>query len=452
MVEPARRRRVDKPDSVPRRLSTSIRLSEVSQSGLRFEASAFNIDARHAVEAMRAAGVPLVPLYGSGGLCKEAHNAFRFTRVYVSPEKGIPFLSSSDIISMRPDIESYLSRKVTKKLDELIARKWDVLISRSGTIGNVGLTSGTFEGKALSEDVIRVTAPQPEDAGYVAAFLRCKYGRLQIAQATYGSVIKHIEPDHLRRVLIPNLPRERFEIGNAVNRAYALRDEANHLLNRADEKLHEFLRLPYLVTLMGKTNGPIFIKTRASNLTNRLEASFHDPVAEKAEEILDRKEFETTFLADPRMVREIRPITKFRKRVYVQTGGIPMLSSKQLMQIDPVDVKRLAKGAHTKDLTEIALKHNMVTVSCSGTIGRVQIVPAYMEGWTANQHATRIVAADSMSPGFLYAWLASDYGQRLTKRFAYGSVILEIDKEMIGSVPIPLPPGKVRDQIGDLVL
>jgi hypothetical protein len=44
------------------------------------------------------------------------------------------------------------------------------------------------------------------------------------------------------------------------------------------------------------------------------------------------------------------------------------------MQIDPVDVKRLAKGAHTKDLPEIALKKNMVTISRSGTIGRVQII------------------------------------------------------------------------------
>ena len=94
----------------------------------------------------------------------------------------------------------------------------------------------------------------------------------------------------------------------------------------------------------------------------------------------------------------------------------------------------------------------MVTVSCSGTIGRVQIIPAYMEGWTANQHATRLVAAKDMSSGYLYAWLSSDYGQRLLKRHSYGSVILEIDRDMIGSVSIPLPPRSIRDRIGDLVL
>ena len=100
---------------------------------------------------------------------------------------------------------------------------------------------------------------------------------------------------------------------------------------------------------------------------------------------------------------------------------------------------------------EIALKRDMVTVSCSGTIGRVQIIPAYMEGWTANQHATRLVAGSEVSSGYLYAWLSSDYGQRLLKRHSYGSVILEIDRDMIGAVPIPLPTRSVRYKVGDLV-
>ena len=58
---------------------------------------------------------------------------------------------------------------------------------------------------------------------------------------------------------------------------------------------------------------------------------------------------------DRRVTKEIRPITKFRERTYVEKGGIPLLSSKQIFQIDPIDIKRLAKGAHTKDLPEIQL-------------------------------------------------------------------------------------------------
>lgn len=94
----------------------------------------------------------------------------------------------------------------------------------------------------------------------------------------------------------------------------------------------------------------------------------------------------------------------------------------------------------------------MIAVTCSGTIGRVQIIPAYMADWTANQHANRLLAASDMNAGYLYAWLASNYGYSLMTRHAYGSVILEFDREMLSSVPIPLPDRTTRDEIGNLVL
>lgn len=439
------------PAALPK-FSTSVRLSEMLEEGLRFEAGAYNIEARHAVEQMRAAGLALMPLYGESGLCHEAHNAFRFVRVWVSKERGYPFLSSADIISMKPNIEYYLSKKLTKNLDHLIIKKWDVLISCSGTIGNVGLASASLAGTALSQDAIRLRARDPETAGYVTAFLRCKYGRLQIVQATYGSVIKHIEPLHLQRITIPELKDARAQIGSQIVKAYELRDEANKLLDEADFSLHNLLKLPPLSSVCPDKEGPVVVRQRASKLLFRFDGSFHDPIAKAAEKVLRKSDSEVVRLNDPRVTREIRPITKFRKRVYVPEGGIPMFSSKQLMQIDPVDIKRLAKGAHTKDLPEIALERDMVTVSCSGTIGRIQIIPAYMEGWTANQHATRLVASKEIGPGYLYAWLASDYGQRLLKRYSYGSVILEVDKDMMGSVSIPLPSSEIRKKIGDLVL
>jgi type I restriction enzyme, S subunit len=422
--------------------------------GLRFEAGAYNIEARHAVEQMRAAGLPLVALYSEDGeaLCHEAHNAFRFVRVWVAKERGYPFLSSADIISMKPDIQYYLSKKLTDRLDHLVIKKWDVLISCSGTIGNVSLASASFAGIALSQDAIRLRAKDAETAGYITAFLRCRFGRLQIVQATYGSVIKHIEPLHLQRIQIPEFQGTRNQIGSQVVRAYELRDEANKLLEEADSKLHALLKLSPLSDVYSVKSGPIIVRQRASKLSFRFDGSFHDAVAKAAEKVLRKSDWEIATLGDPRVTREIRPITKFRKRVYVPHGGIPLISSKQLMQIDPVDIKRLAKGAHTKDLPEIALNRDMVTVSRSGTIGRVQIIPAYMEGWAGSEHATRLLAGSEVSPGYLYAWLASDYGQRLLKRHSYGSVILEVDKEMIASVPIPLPPTATRNKIGDHVM
>ncbi|MDM3856913.1 MAG: restriction endonuclease subunit S [Aphanizomenon gracile PMC649.10] len=435
------------------KLSTTIRLSEVFDAGIRLEASAFGIEAHNAVTALENSGLQLMPLYGEAGLCQEAHNAFRFKRIYVSSEHGVPFLSSSEIISLKPRIEKYLSRKYTKNLNKLLIQKWDVLISCSGTIGNISLASETFVNKALSQHAIRLRAADADTAGYITAFLRSLYGRPQLTQSTYGSVIVHIEPEHLKRVLIPNLPPiRRIAIGRLMCQAGELRDEANRLLDEADRLLHERLKLPYLKSIAPTGKKTSIAKIKASQLLGRLEGSFHDPAAIAAEKQLHELSCEITTVGDSRVTKEVRAITKFRKRTYVEKGGIPLLSSKQIFQIDPVDVKRLAKGAHTKDLPEIQLEENMIAVTRSGTIGRVQIIPTYMAQWTASEHATRFLASEDINPGYLYAWLASDYGYCLITRHSYGSVILEVDKEMFSSVLIPLPEPSIFNEIGNLVL
>ena len=186
--------------------SVGVCLSEVASASLRLEASAYALEARQAVAELRACSHPLKALLGETGMCQEAHNGTRFARVYVGEVNGIRFLSSSDIIGLRPERGNYLSRKHTPKLNLLTIQPWMVLVSRSGTIGNVSLASPRMAGWALSEDVIRITAPDRDTAGFVCAFLRSHWGRNQLRGLTYGSVIQHIETHHLGLVWIPDLP------------------------------------------------------------------------------------------------------------------------------------------------------------------------------------------------------------------------------------------------------
>jgi type I restriction enzyme, S subunit len=442
---------VHAPKTEVERLGSSIRLSEVLSSDLRLDASAYGVAARNAIAALKASGLPLIPLFGPEGFSQEAHNAFRFKRIYVRPEQGVPFLSSSEIISMRPRADRFISRTLTPKLTDLIIKKWDVMISCSGTVGNVGLAGDTFADKALSQDAIRVRTSHAETAGYIAAFLRSHYGRPQLREATYGSVIGHIEPHHLQRILVPDLPPiRRIAIGELMCQATELRDKANTLLDEADRLLCESLRLSPLDKSFHE--GSRISKIRVSDLTDRFDSSFHDPLVRIVVTILNGLTMPVTTMGDKRVTRIIRGVTKFRKRVYVERGGIPLLNSKQVFQIDPVDIKHLAKGAHTKDLPEIQLRENMILVSSSGTIGRAQIVPKYMSTWAANEHLHRVVPADEMHPGYLYAWLASDYGKCLIQRYSYGSVISEIDSDMLRSAPVPLADETIRNVIGELVL
>lgn len=433
-----------------------LKLSDLSKSTFRLDAG-FQIATKlgdNGLQDLENSGLDKKPLYGKNGFCREAFYPLRFKRTYVeSNEKGIPFLLGSEIFSFRPETTSYLSRKNTYDLASLMIQKWDVLISRCGTVGNVGLATDSLVGKALSEQVIRLRLDDANTAGYITAFLRSRYGHPQVSNAACGSVIPCIEPKRLEQILIPDLPPiRRIAIGRLMCEAGELRDEANQLLDEADRLLHERLNLPYLKSIAPQGDESAIAKIKASQLMGRLEASFHNPVAIAAESQLPKLAVAVTTVGDSQVTKEVRAITRFRKRTYVEKGGIPLLSSKQLFQIDPVAVKKLAKGAHTKDLPEIQLEENMIAVTRSGTIGRVQIIPAYMAKWTASEHATRFLAAEDMNPGYLYAWLASDYGYCLITRNSYGSVILEVDKDMFSSIPIPLPELSVRNEIGNLVL
>jgi type I restriction enzyme S subunit len=75
-----------------------------------------------------------------------------------------------------------------------------------------------------------------------------------------------------------------------------------------------------------------------------------------------------------------------------------------------------------------------------------------MTGWAGSEHATRIIPLNEIVAGYLYAWLSSEYGKQLITRYAYGSVILEIDKEMLASVPVPLLQPADQAHVAQLVL
>ena len=431
-------------DDRPRH-GTTVKISDVFDNGGRFEASAFGIDRRNAVAAVEAGG--FVSLYGEGGLAYEAHNAFRFARVYVEPEHGVPFLTSADIIAFTPGTDRFLSRTKTDRLDELLVRHWDVLISCSGTVGNVALAGERIAGMALSQDAIRVRFEEPHLAGFVSGFLRSRFGRPQLTGAAYGSAVWHIEPHHLENVAVPAFDAAVVRsIGEAVMRATVMRDDANDKLDAADAVLRDQLGLRQLPRVPAGSEG---FAVRSSALADRFEAAYHTPQATAAQDALKALPYPVATLGDPKVTEEVRAITRFRKRVYVPTGGIPMLNSRQLFQIDPIRRKSIAKGATRADIIdEIRLQPDMICVTCSGTIGRVQIVPRYMAEWTASQDAMRIVANE---PGYVYAWLASEYGQALLQRHTYGSLIPHIDLDQLASVPVPLPPAEIRAEVGALV-
>lgn len=315
---------------------------------------------------------------------------------------------------------------------------------RSGSIGVVTYVSQTLHNRIFSDDLIRLECIEEGTSGYLYAFLRTATGRALIKTNEYGAMIPHIEPSHLETVPIPNPPEAlRHRIHKLILKSYALRDESNELLSQAERLLFEALRLPPLAQVQPRyfksSAGPCNYSIKLSQLAGRLEASYHVPIVSAILHRLKKGAAELTTIDDPRLSRRVVLPGRFA-RVYVQEGqGIPFFGGRQILELDPAKKKYLSLAHHAKRIKEqLTLEQNMILVTCSGTIGKVALVPKHWEGWTASQHMIRIVPASTDIAGYLYVFLATDYGRELITRSSYGAVVPEIDRQHVGQVTIPL--------------
>jgi type I restriction enzyme, S subunit len=240
--------------------------------------------------------------------------------------------------------------------------------------------------------------------------------------------------------------------------SFSLRDESNVLLDQAQEMLRETFDLPPVEDLSGEDFVPNIgvrnFSVPSTDIAGRFEARYHNPQVRAITKFLETKASLVTTVGNERVSKKVILPGRF-KRVYVEAGqGVPFFGGKELLELDPSGKKYLSIKQHGKRIQDqLQLKQNTVLVTCSGTIGKVALVPKHWEGWAASQHVLRVIPASDEMAGYLYAWLASDYAFPLIQRFTYGAVVDEIDHHHLSEVAVPLPKDTSQlKKISDLVL
>ncbi|WP_346979932.1 restriction endonuclease subunit S [Christensenella minuta] len=438
----------------------TVSLSDVLDTGKRLEASVFEVEGRHAREAVENCTWGTVPLGEPGnGLLEKAYYPGRFKRIYCSAECGVPFYLPSQMTDIRPKPDKYISALTKCDISDLKLKRGDLLLTRSGTIGNSTIVSQTLEDVVFSDDVIRVTPKNPIDLGYLYAFFRSETGYKILQTNQYGSVIRHIEPEHLYSICVPNPPEAiKKKINDLIMQSYRLRDESNELLDTATKMLVETLNLPPIKEFQIEQFGDGYetnnYSVKLSETNKRLDGSYHVPIAKAITEHLRRNAKELLTVGDKRVSKDIILPGRF-KRVYVEEGqGRVFFGGKQLFELDPSNKKYLSLAHHGDRIKEqLELHENMTLITCSGTIGKVTLVPRQWERWAANQHIIRVVPASDEIAGYLSVFLSSEYGYPLITRFTYGSVVDEINATHVSQIPFPILADKpIQDKINQLAL
>ncbi len=437
---------------------TSVSLTEVFNNKLRLEANSFNLEAKAAKEKIFSNIYGVIKLWSDNGLVEKAFHRPRFKRIYVD-HKEIPFYQPSSITDVYPKPSKYISAKTETNLKSLKVKKGMLLMTVSGTIGKVAIAGKKLDNQIFSHDLLRLTGKGKYDTGYIYCYFLSEAGQHILQSNNYGAVIKHIEPEHLQNIIIPNATEIlKKEIHELIIKSYDLRDESNDLIDQAEQILYDELQLKpieELETIFFDSSVDLRnYTTKLSGLKLRFEASFHVPSTQAILKAIKLNSKEVTNIGDKRIASNIILPGRF-KRVYVEKhNGIPFFGGKQLLELNPSNIKYLSLDQHTKRIGEqLCLKENMTAVTCSGTIGKVNIIPKHWENWTLNQHVMRIVPANLNIAGYIFCWLNTEFGHRLITRQTYGSVVDEIDDRHLSQVEIPLLKNeKKQKEINDLVL
>lgn len=435
----------------------SVSIEEVLASNLRLEANVFNVEGRKAREVLKNCKWDIKTLTGIDGIAT-AYLRGRFKRIFVQKSK-YPIFQPAQILELYPKPYKYISALTPTDINALRVKKGQILMSCSGTIGKCIIATKKFDNQIFSHDLLRIDTIDKDDIGYLYVYLISDIGQSLIKTNNYGAVIQHIEPEHLDFVQVPIADKKiRNKIHNLIMSSFDYRDQANEIIDKAEQLFIKELGLPPIENLTpsfyDKKAEVRTFSVKLENLNNRFEGSYHNPIVLS---ILD------CFLDNAETIKPMRQLCKditmpgIFKRIYVsKEDGVPFLGTNDILEINPRVEKFLSKTGHKKLIEkELAVKENTILITDRGTIGNVVLIPEYYEkeNWTVSQNSIRIIPQSIDFAGYIYIFLNSEYGKALSKRETYGAVIDMIDPSNAGQIPVPiLKNKKVMKEINDLAL
>lgn len=420
----------------------SVTLADVMSRGKRLEARVFDVDAKYAYDLINKNKYGCLPLYGEGSIVNRAYYGGRLKRNYVPKEHecAIGFIGSAEMLDIYPRPIKFMADEESVK--DLHVSEGTVLLSRSGTIGNVSFCNKTLSGFLVSEHAMRLECN--DYSGYVYTFLKTNIGKKMVCSNIYGAVIQQIEPEHLFNVPIPNAPIEiKKQIHNLIIKSYELRDESNKLIDQATDLLIDELNLSAINEFkQNNIKNPTSVNAfnvKLSNLVGRADASYHLPIVDAIIEHLKNHAAEVATIGDKRISKQIILAGVFKRTYVEEEYGYPFLGGKEITQLNPKTEKYLSKSIHKKRYEkELKVTENMILVTDRGTIGTTTLVPRHWNGYAVSQNVLKIIPANDDIAGYVYIFLNSEWGTELVRRQTYGSVVDMIDNNSLASVEIPL--------------
>lgn len=420
----------------------------------RFDCGPFTrggIEARKHIEGLSCEKDRLVDVT-LGGLEGIYHVGQEKIRWVESPEYGIPFLRSTDILRADLSNTTLISRSQVARNPLFQCPEGTTLITRSGSIGRMAYCRKEMAEMAISQDVLKVVPnPSAIPPGYLYAFLSSRFGIPQVVAGQFGAIIVHIEAENIMNLPVPRLGEKiEHQVHDLVQQAAEKRSEAMHLFHLADEWLHSVvLKTPQDGGQL-PASSPSVTSISSSQAQSRLDAFYYEASNLTARAILDAagKAHGSSRLDD---VSDVFIPGIFKRRYASDPAfGVPYLTGATVYTLSPSSDQYLLHAV--ADQYRLRVKDGMILIQdsgqLSGLIGRPVCVGKALDGFACTNNMVRVEPHDPDDAGYIFAVLASEEGVRLLKREASGTSIPHLESKRIGSIEIPWPSETIRKDIG----
>jgi type I restriction enzyme S subunit len=307
---------------------------------------------------------------------------------------------------------------------------------------------------AASTNFMRVV-PNPDriKPGFLFAFLSSKYGISLLTQNKTGSVIPNLLPSHIATLPVPRLGVVELQVHNLIQRAADDLTESSSLMRTATSQLfeasglcepkrHKYLddnrRLGWTELAPNKFNlRALYYDPRVREMMNQVTSIKFD----KLGDLVSKDNFEGHII--------------FKRIDSDEENGIMLLGQGSAFQLRP-EGRWIARK--TIEGLGLEVPANTTLIACHGTLGESEL---YCRATYVTQRGSRyaysgdfyrcIPKNESISPGYLYAFLRSDFAFRIMRAMSTGSKQQYQHPYLMAEMPIPRLANQIELEIGEKV-
>jgi type I restriction enzyme S subunit len=353
---------------------------------------------------------------------------------------NLPFLCKRDAYS--------------RKLSYLKLESGMTLISCSGTIGRMSFVRPDMANMWSSQDVMKICPDREKIApGYLYAFLSSKYGVPLVISGTYGAIIQHIEPDHIRNLPVPRLREIEVKADDLMSRSSEAFCKYQSLIDAARARVLKEIGLRDKTTQEWLEDTARLGWGELTLSSESLRAYNYDPRAALYTVHLLKNEY--SILGSLCEQAHFKGHIVFKRIETDPEYGYRLVGQREAFQIKPEG--RWISRKSVQGLGLVVPK-GTVLIPSHGTLGEFELYCRAV--FVTNKTAEYAFSGDfyrcipiegKIRGGYLYAFLSTRVAFRLLRSMSTGGKQQYQHPSLLARMPIPRLDQQLEDKIADMI-